>query len=303
MKGYKVFGKDWVCRDFKYTCPGKFEMDEEPVLCVRGFHFCKDLQECFKYYGSNEVEHVAEVDAYGDIDEDGGNKCCTNKIKIVKEIPLDKVYKLYNSGSCNKGVYNTGNNNLGDYNTGDRNYGSYNTGDRNHGYGNSGSSNIGYSNTGGHNYGNGNVGNGNHGSNNVGFDNYGNSNIGMCNIGYSNFGEYNNGDYNFGAFNTDGCKIYLFNKPTNWTMYDWVSSCESSIMELMPRRILNWINQEDSEPHLEVVDKSKLVADRQEWWNELPDVNKQKILNLPNFDPDIFKECTGIEVRKNGKDN
>lgn len=35
---------------------------------------------------------------------------------------------------------------------------------------------------------------------------------------------------------------------------------------------------------------------RQEWWNNLSDNNKNEILSLPNFDADIFKQITGIDV-------
>ena len=43
----------------------------------------------------------------------------------------------------------------------------------------------------------------------------------------------------------------------------------------------------------------KLVDDtpkRQEWWDKLNSDDKQEVLNLPNFDKDIFKDITGIDV-------
>lgn len=36
----------------------------------------------------------------------------------------------------------------------------------------------------------------------------------------------------------------------------------------------------------------------QEWWDRLPDRKKEAVMTLPNFDADIFKKITGIEVRK-----
>jgi len=33
-------------------------------------------------------------------------------------------------------------------------------------------------------------------------------------------------------------------------------------------------------------------------WEEAGEERKQKFLNLPNFDPEIFKEITGIDVKK-----
>ena len=32
------------------------------------------------------------------------------------------------------------------------------------------------------------------------------------------------------------------------------------------------------------------------YWRDCDDEEKQKVLNLPNFDKDIFKEITGIDV-------
>jgi hypothetical protein len=35
---------------------------------------------------------------------------------------------------------------------------------------------------------------------------------------------------------------------------------------------------------------------RQKGWNCLPYRDKEAIMSLPNFDPDIFYKCTGIKV-------
>lgn len=45
--------------------------------------------------------------------------------------------------------------------------------------------------------------------------------------------------------------------------------------------------------YLKVLDESKCG---QLWWNGLSDCDKQIIKSIPNFDPDIFYECTGIKV-------
>ena len=36
--------------------------------------------------------------------------------------------------------------------------------------------------------------------------------------------------------------------------------------------------------------------DKQVWWDNLSDRDKESVMSLPNFDKDIFKEVTGIEV-------
>jgi hypothetical protein len=36
-----------------------------------------------------------------------------------------------------------------------------------------------------------------------------------------------------------------------------------------------------------------------DFWNKTDEENKKTFLNLPNFDDEIFKEITGIDVNKN----
>ncbi len=90
MKGYKVFNSDWTCYDgFQYEVGKTYEMDDEPIICKQGFHFCTDPKDCFRYYHFWDDIKIAEVEALGDIDiESNDSKCCTNKIKIVKELSL-----------------------------------------------------------------------------------------------------------------------------------------------------------------------------------------------------------------------
>lgn len=91
MKGYKVFNSDWTCRGFQYEVGKTYEMDDEPIICKQGFHFCTDPKDCFKYYNFWDDIKIAEIEALGDIDKEYmylDGKCCTNKIKIVKELSL-----------------------------------------------------------------------------------------------------------------------------------------------------------------------------------------------------------------------
>ena len=45
--------------------------------------------------------------------------------------------------------------------------------------------------------------------------------------------------------------------------------------------------------YLQKVDAKKAAN---EWWRELSGEDKRTILSIPNFDKDIFKEITGIDV-------
>ena len=133
MKGYKVFNSDWTCRGFQYEVGKTYEMDEKPICCVRGFHFCKKASDCFQYYTFDPNNKVAEVEALGDIDANNdGSKCSTNKIHIIREITWQEVLDLVNlgkgcTGLCNSGNWNSGNRNSGDWNKSSFNNGCFNT--------------------------------------------------------------------------------------------------------------------------------------------------------------------------------
>ena len=82
IKGYKVFNSDWTCRDFQYEVGKTFTHKGEIALCGSGFHFCKELKDCFSYYAFNSNNKVAEILAIGNTIT-GNDKSVTDKIKIV----------------------------------------------------------------------------------------------------------------------------------------------------------------------------------------------------------------------------
>ena len=288
MIGYKVFNHDWSCREMQYKVGTSYKMDDKPVVCNRGFHFCIKASDCFKFYDFNSQNKVAEIEAYGDIDQEAdSSKCCTNKIKIVREIPWDEVLRIVNEGRDCTGLANTGN-----WNTGNRNTGNWNTGNRNTGSRNAGDCNTGNKNTGNKNTGNWNTGN---------------RNTGNRNTGDMNTGDWNKVSYSSGCFNTDEQKMIMFNKPCDWTLRDWFDCKAKRLLDQIPKKVVKWVQLSDMSDeekivhstckttggYLKILDESKCV---QLWWNVLPEEDKQVILALPNFDADIFEECTGIRV-------
>ena len=313
VKGYKVFNSDWTCRGKQYSCPGTFEEFVSPSVCNVGMHFCKNAADCFSYYDFDPNNHVAEVIAHGTVAE-GGNKCATNKLEIVREIPWAEVLEIVNTGKACTGRCNSGDWNSGDWNSGDRNSGDWNSGNRNSGNGNSGNRNSGNWNSGDWNSGDRNSGNRNSGNRNSGDWNSGNRNSGNWNSGDWNSGNRNSGDWNTtsfsnGCFNTVSPKIYMFNKPTDWTFEQWFS-CRA-------RRLLNEIDDcpleyvylsdmtdEEKAAHPEAETtcgylKERTTADNaRKWWAGLSADDRNVIFGLPNFDAAIFKEITGIDVIK-----
>ena len=305
VHGYKVFHSDWKCGKSgyikQYSCPGKFEEDVTLSLCNRGTHFCEKLSDCFNYYRFNPKNKVAEVFAYGNVLSDGV-KSVTDKLEIVREIPWDEVLRLVNigkdcTGLCNTGNRNTGNRNTGNCNTGDRNTGNCNTGYRNTGNCNTGDRNTGDCNTGNCNTGDRNTGNCNTGDRNTGYRNTGNRNT----------GDWNKSNYNTGCFMSEEQKVMMFNKPSDWTYRMWRESEAWYLLSQIPKDVVEWIYSEvmtDEEKtahpehettggYLKVLDESECG---QIWWNGLSDEDKEIIRSIPNFDPDIFYQCTGIKV-------
>ena len=112
VKGYKVFNPDWTCLNKQYTCPGKFEEDVPLNVCCSGMHFCKNLVDCFSYYPFNSENKVAEVIAFGRVMEEN-DKCCTDKLEVVREISWYEVLDMVNTGKGCSGFCNSGNRNSG----------------------------------------------------------------------------------------------------------------------------------------------------------------------------------------------
>ena len=272
VHGYKVFNYDWTCspngNSKQYTCPGKFEEDVDVSVCHQGMHFCRKASDCFGYYSFNPQNKVAEVIAYGKISENG-DKCCTDKLQIVREVPWSELLEIVNTGSGCTGYCNSGNRNSGNCNSGNRNSGNWNSGDWNSG----------------------------------------NRNSGNWNSGNRNSGDWNQCEYSNGCFNTKSPKIFLFDQPSVWTFVDWTRSFARDILSKMPAALQYIYLEEMSEEekraypnaeamggYLKKLNGKSLQRKRQEWYDGLSEEDKKEIKNLPNFDRGIFKKITGIDV-------
>lgn len=281
VHGFKIFKHDWTCMGKQYTCPGRFIEEGKLEVCGHGMHFCQTATDCFNYYSFDSRNKVAEVIAYGEVVTDG-DKSCTDKLEIVREIPWEEVLRIVNTGKnctgrCNTGNWNTGNWNTGDWNTGNCNTGDWNTGECNTGECNTGHCNTGHCNT-------------------------GNRNAGDCNTG-----DWNKSSFNVGCFNTEEQKIMLFNKSSDMTYREWLESDARWLLNQMPKNVVEWVYESDMSDeekaehqtyettggYIKVMEKSE---SGQLWWNDLPDDKKAVIKSLPNFDAGIFEQCTGIKI-------
>ncbi|WP_347136209.1 pentapeptide repeat-containing protein [[Clostridium] symbiosum] len=301
VHGFKIFKHDWTCMGKQYTCPGRFIEEGKLEVCGHGMHFCQTATDCFNYYSFDSRNKVAEVIAYGEVVTDG-DKSCTDKLEIVREIPWEEVLRIVNTGKNCTGRCNTGNWNTGNWNTGNRNTGNCNTGNWNTGNWNTGNWNTGDWNTGNCNTGDWNTGECNTGECNTGHCNTGNRNAGDCNTG-----DWNKSSFNVGCFNTEEQKIMLFNKSSDMTYREWLESDARWLLNQMPKNVVEWVYESDMSDeekaehqtyettggYIKVMEKSE---SGQLWWNDLPDDKKAVIKSLPNFDAGIFEQCTGIKI-------
>ena len=292
MKGYKVFNPDWTCRGFKYEVGQTYKHEGDISICNRGFHFCRDAADCFNYYSFDPNNKVAEVEAIGLVESDD-TKSVTNELRIVREIPWAELLTLVNAGQgCaglgNSGDLNSGNRNSGDLNSGDWNSGDWNSGNRNSGDWNSGNLNS--------------------GNRNSGDLNSGDLNSGNRNSGNRNSGNWNSGNRNSGFFSTITPKMTLFEKPTDLT-YEQI--CNIRGIEILNWHYENnwWIysrNMSDEEkaahPEHETLGgylKSVPFKDACTlMWSNLTADEKTEVQRIPNFDAEIFKKITGIDVQE-----
>ena len=176
-------------------------------------------------------------------------------------------------------------------NTGANNTGENNSGDWNSGYWNSGHWNSGHRNSGDRNSGHGNSGD--------------------WNSGYGNSGDWNSGYGNLtnrsaGIFNSEEGTVRLFNKESN---LKWDEITHPNFYEF----VLNeWVSEDDMTDEEKKADPDffvrggylKTYTYKEAWanyWKNTTEEDRRRVLNLPNFDPAVFKDITGIDVEVDQK--
>jgi hypothetical protein len=86
IKGYKAFNKGMKCQNFQYEEGTTYSIDDDTVLCKKGFHFCENPLNVLDYYDLIDSE-FAEVESLGKTVSDE-KKIVTNKLKIGLKIDL-----------------------------------------------------------------------------------------------------------------------------------------------------------------------------------------------------------------------
>ena len=141
------------------------------------------------------------------------------------------------------------------------------------------------------------------------------TNTGVCNSGDWNSGYWNSGDWNSGVANkcdySNGVfcneadnNIRIFNRPSGMSLSDFYNSRYWNAICSAPFYLTEWIGytqvEKEADPKKELVGGYLKTYTTEEawanWWKELSEENKEIIKEIPNFDAEIFKDITGIEV-------
>lgn len=120
VKGFKGTGKDMRCQDdYQYELGKQFDLDEdvEPMICSKGFHFCKKLENVFRHYKIGDGNRFFEVEALvkkSDIEPKKSDtvragfdpwskmyrsfdlyedKYAAKSIRFIRELNVDEVFK------------------------------------------------------------------------------------------------------------------------------------------------------------------------------------------------------------------
>ena len=141
--------------------------------------------------------------------------------------------------------------------------------------------------------------------NNSGDLNSGNGNSGNRNSGNRNSGDLNSGNRNSGYLNSGTSTVRLFNRDTGISWDDWdVEFPQFFFFDLVTGVTSSEMTEEEKEakPEHKTTGGYLKVRNYQEAWREswdkATDEDRRKVLTLHNWDNEVFKQITGIDVEK-----
>lgn len=102
ITGYKGFERDFTCRGMQYEVGKTYEIEGEPKLCERGFHFCTSPLAVFEYYSPTNRFAIVKANEDDVIYGVTSHKAVTRRITIVREITLEEIISLQMDFSSTK---------------------------------------------------------------------------------------------------------------------------------------------------------------------------------------------------------
>ena len=247
----KGFNKSLCCRGLQFEV-GKIydtgaKKDEIRLCSNTVYHYCDSIKQVHAYYSCSpdQQNRFCEIEVLG-AEVTDGQKCGSNKIKIVREIVGDELKTLIGQINGNTGLFNSGNRNSGNWNSGDLNSG--------------------------------------------------NRNSGNWNSGDLNSGDWNSCNYSNGVFcNQEDKDIRIFNKSSGMSLQEFRRSKYYEALTSEDIELTYWGEKNGKLKYRNYKDACAI------WWSKLTEENKKIIQQIPNFDPDVFLDITGIDVREDIK--
>jgi hypothetical protein len=196
------------------------------------------------------------------------------------------------------GYYSTGNHSTGDFSTGNHSTGNHSTG-----YCSTGFHSTGYCSTGNCSAGFHSTGNRSTGDHSTGNYSTGNRSTGDFSTGNHSTGDFSISNYSTGHFSTEDYSGFgAFNKPC--TLEEWENAKKPELLKLV---MTEWIQHYDmtsteKEENLEYETTGgylRVYSYKEAWrnsWDNATDKDKELLYALPNFDKEVFKEISGIDL-------
>jgi hypothetical protein len=141
---------------------------------------------------------------------------------------------------------------------------------------------------------------------NTGKSNTGYNNTGDRNTGGRNTGNWNSCNYETGYFNTEQSDVVrVFNK--DMSREEWGDCYKPDFIFF---DLTEWISEESMTDQEKEDNQTYKTAGGylksyeykeafQKAWDEADEEDRKKIFNLPNFDAEVFKKISGIDVYEN----
>ena len=103
VEGYKITNSNYSCRGFKYELNHTYSIEADPIPCKNGFHFCKELTDCFRYYPPDRITYeIYNLDTYKylKVRSNGTtyqvrDKYCTNNLTILEECTTEEILEAF----------------------------------------------------------------------------------------------------------------------------------------------------------------------------------------------------------------
>lgn len=133
-----------------------------------------------------------------------------------------------------------------------------------------------------------------------------NGNTGLFNSGHWNSGNRNSGDRNSGDWNScngsngvfcnqEDKDIRIFNKPSGMSLQEFRRSKYYDALISESLELTYWDEKNKKLKCRSYKDACAI------WWSKLTEKNKKIIQEIPNFDPEIFFDITGIDIKEDIK--